>query len=424
MSGGTDPKTAGLRRDETGDRSALTNRSQQIDGLRGLAALMVLIAHAASLSGPVDQQKLLSVHTWASRGGSGVFLFFVLSGYLIAGPFIGALTAGRRRPALTGYALRRIARIVPAYWIALACMVTFAPPAVGVRWWQLPLHASLTHGWVPGEQDALYFVGWSLSAEATFYVLVPIAAYAMARCALPVDVGRLAWLVLGVFVVGWGLTAVADVALVRTDFRLSDAGWVQLAHNSPLPFLASFCPGIFVALALTPEAVARGGGWALLRRLTASRLGVPLAIGLGIASFVLFAGATWPIREVAGGIMLAVAYGLLLGVVVQRGRRPGLLRLLAPVGVISYGIYLWHWIVKTLVDKHLPALVSHGAAEADLLNVALVLALTVPLATASWLLVERPAIHWAAARARVLAQERLVAAEPRVEGPLGGEQSV
>jgi len=412
MTDGMAATTAGLRRDEAGDRSRIRSRAKEIDGLRGLAALMVLVSHAAAMSGPANPHRLFSLHTWASRGGSGVSLFFVVSGFLIAGPFLGSLVAGTRRPFISGYAIRRAARILPAYWVALAAIVILAPPVGGVRWWQVPVHAALIHGWVPGDSGALLFVAWSLSAEGAFYVLVPVAALLLARRPGAHQVSYLAAVIAGVFIAGWGLVALADLQVVNSHFHLPVSDWVQIEHNSPLPFLASFCPGMLLVLALTPQASGRGGGWTMLRWLTQAKIGLPFAIGLALASFVFFVDASWPVQDVVGGGLLSIAYGLLLGVVIERGHRMRLLRLLAPVGVISYGIYLWHWVVKTVIEHDAPSLISHGTASADLRNTVLLLAITVPLATGSWLLIERPAIHWAAAQARRLTGRDRAATKP------------
>jgi peptidoglycan/LPS O-acetylase OafA/YrhL len=73
-------------------------------------------------------------------------------------------------------------------------------------------------------------------------------------------------------------------------------------------------------------------------------------------------------------------------------------RLLAPLGTISYGIYLYHWVVlRQLVDRHVYPLDVPGWAGI-LAKIALALLLTLPLATLSWWLVERPAMRWAARR--------------------------
>ena len=90
--------------------------------------MMVLVSHAAGMAGPIDAHRPFDVRSLAGTSGSGVYLFFVLSGYLISGPFLNALARGRRLPMLAGYAVRRAARILPAYWIPLVAIVLVAPP--------------------------------------------------------------------------------------------------------------------------------------------------------------------------------------------------------------------------------------------------------------------------------------------------------
>src|SRR4051794_31497697 len=99
-------------------------RSANLDVVRAIAALMVLVAHAVVLSVGAG-----SAHLSRTAGdtvaflSNGVWLFFALSGYLIAGPFLRALAEGRRQPPVRSYAIRRAARILPAYWVALAAVL-------------------------------------------------------------------------------------------------------------------------------------------------------------------------------------------------------------------------------------------------------------------------------------------------------------
>src|SRR5436309_6084224 len=129
-------------------------RSANLDVVRAVAALMVLAAHAVALSvGPGNP----SLPRWADTAvaflSNGVWLFFALSGYLIAGPFLRALVAGRAQPPATSYTVRRAARILPAYWIALAVAVVFATGSQLTHAWQLPVHGLLLQDLFRGEQN-------------------------------------------------------------------------------------------------------------------------------------------------------------------------------------------------------------------------------------------------------------------------------
>lgn len=121
----------------------------------------------------------------------------------------------------------------------------------------------------------------------------------------------------------------------------------------------------------------------------------PGLIGAAVALFVLAALATQraPRFTVYANNIGAIASGLVLVVFLTDApwvRR--LSRLLAPLGIVSYGIYLWHWVIASLLHKHSVGLRAYSpmawAEQAVLLAV-----LTIPVATLSWLCIERPALR-------------------------------
>lgn len=150
----------------------------ELDGLRGLAILLVLFRHAALAQGfRVKYEPLLGFPVgdpmiWCLNGWSGVDLFFVLSGFLITQVFqrqaVGEPTAGHWRR----YLQRRILRIVPAYYAVLLLVAFEAVPFFDIKlhdWgWRLFYHLAFL-------QDLLgsNFVGafWSLGVEEKFYLL-------------------------------------------------------------------------------------------------------------------------------------------------------------------------------------------------------------------------------------------------------------
>ena len=97
------------------------------DPLRALAALMIVVVHAAlqitffgggesALFGSAGQDLLVAL-AW------GVSVFFVLSGYLIARPFVRAIVEGEPLPRVRNYLVNRALRILPAYWVVLTAML-------------------------------------------------------------------------------------------------------------------------------------------------------------------------------------------------------------------------------------------------------------------------------------------------------------
>src|ERR1700759_1595519 len=90
-------------------------RLHALDGLRGLAALGVVLLHVWLYTGANDPDKNLTTDLWMGELRVCVLLFFVLSGFLLAQPWVAG-----RPPKLGRYIVRRAARIAPAYWLALA----------------------------------------------------------------------------------------------------------------------------------------------------------------------------------------------------------------------------------------------------------------------------------------------------------------
>ena len=160
----------------------------------------MLAGHAYFLGGrvlPVKAQRVTDVPLITPA--SGVWLFFALSSYVIARPFIDALVTGRPLPAAGRYLRRRAGRIFPLYWVTVTIFVLIAGHP-GVIGWQFAAHCLLLNNLLPGQQATLYSVAWTLTLEVLFYLLVPLlAGLARARWRRP-SPALLARVILG----GWG----------------------------------------------------------------------------------------------------------------------------------------------------------------------------------------------------------------------------
>ncbi|HEY4825122.1 MAG TPA: acyltransferase [Solirubrobacteraceae bacterium] len=391
-------------------------RWASVDALRAIAALMVLASHAEFL-GPTQSTTL---SRQVSSLGVGVWIFFAASGYLIAGPFLRALLEGRPLPPVRRYALRRAVRILPAYWVALAAILLLANGSAIAHWWQLPVHALLLQGLVPGELKNLYLVAWSLGVEAIFYVLVPLGAGAVRRRfgAAPISVERM---IAGVLVL-W-IAAVAFSLALAVAFPMHGSrplpGAVQVLNL--VGSLANFCPGMLIFLALTVD---RKTDSRLGRRYTAiAARPLPtlvIAGGLFIVATSALPFHTNAVAAAAQGPLFGVASGLVLIAFLHGEWTRPLAKVFAPIGLASYGVYLWHFAIYTALLKHGVAIGPGSGNVAVIVRIAFIAAITVPVAMLSWLLVERPLLRRTTGWERrgnasaVVKRHRREPADPRV----------
>jgi peptidoglycan/LPS O-acetylase OafA/YrhL len=366
-------------------------RVDALDGLRGLAAFGVVVLHVWMFSyGDLHHPPKTFLDLVAGELRLGVQLFFVLSGYLVFRPFAAAALDGRRAPRLARYALRRAARILPAYWVALAgCFLLLRhlghPMQVGVG--ELPTFLLFAQNQFDTTIKHLDPPMWTLAIEVSFYVLAPFAGALALR--LGARRGRQA--LMCIILVTAGLLFVALSAERR---------WPETLSTSLPAHLVEFGAGMTVAV--------------LLHRRTLSRRTVAVCAVVGAALVVvnstwhaLTVGEQW-LRSDVGDAPGIAGLALLIAVVVAR---PARVRALSAgparwLGTISYGMYLVHFpvIVGVRMTGHWPQ-----TLEAQL---GLVTAITVPLSVALWFGVERPAIRWARRRTTGDRQRSRIATTP------------
>jgi peptidoglycan/LPS O-acetylase OafA/YrhL len=363
-----------------------------VDVLRAGAALAVVAGHAYVLSGravPVKAQYWYDVPIITTA--TGVWLFFGISGYVITRPFVDRLLQDRPLPASGPYLLRRALRIFPLYWLALTAVIVITG-APGTAAWQFPVHYLLLNNLVSGREEALFSVAWTLTLEVIFYLVVPLLAVAVSRWRPRLSAERLALLVIGSWLASIAFTAVADL-------HGDDKVGLWLRGSFPAMW-QMFCPGILLAIAPHVRADAgrrwlvelprRPAGIALMAALLipAAVLAAAAPLGGGVVVYQLLVDATRPLFALGFGIAIAAA-------IASRpwggSGRTG--RWLLALGLVSYGIYLLHAVLLTLFLDHrgaVPARTTSTAAYA--LHIALLAAVTVPLAIISWRWLEQPLI--------------------------------
>jgi peptidoglycan/LPS O-acetylase OafA/YrhL len=352
----------------------------------------VLAIHAYALGGrnpPIRAQHLYDVPLITLA--TGVWLFFAISGFVIGRPFIERLLDGRPLPRPGAYALRRAARIFPLYWLALTALIIIDGSA-GTHSWQFPLHYLLLNNLVPGRQEALFPAAWTLTLEALFYAVLPLLAWAIhTRHRAPTALWLARALLLS-WVLSIAFTVFAD---------LQGDGQIGLWLRGSLPAMwQMFCPGLLLALAphlppgrwrrATVELPGRWPVWlcAVVILIPAAVLGAAAPLRFGVVVYQLLVDASRP--------LFAIGYGLVVAAAIVR--RPWGGRVWLRLGVASYGVYLLHPVIAALLVSAGLVPIVHNTLVAFVVNTAVLAALTIPLALASWRWLERPAIELASSR--------------------------
>ncbi len=145
----------------------------ELDGVRGIAILLVLIFHFGTL--PTDRvaEKVIRMALGMSLGWSGVDLFLVLSGFLITGILLEARESPRYFPS---FYMRRVVRIFPLYFAALlvACATGYLAPRESLWYWSYLSNWRTAFG--PHSPALTHF--WSLAVEEQFYMVWPVLVLA------------------------------------------------------------------------------------------------------------------------------------------------------------------------------------------------------------------------------------------------------
>uniref|UniRef100_A0A6J5ZDW8 Unannotated protein n=1 Tax=freshwater metagenome TaxID=449393 RepID=A0A6J5ZDW8_9ZZZZ len=349
-------------------------RNAALDGLRAVAALSVFGFHAwlYTLS---DVRMLAAPATLGNEIFAelrvGLVLFFVLSGFLLYRPWVRSALEGSAAPSTVTYTVRRIGRIIPAYWLAIIGSALLLYPLAGSPGVRLPpvellpLFFIFAQNFSPQTLLKLDPPMWTLAVEAAFYVVLPAVGWLALR-------GRGSR--------HWQLAVPALLLVLGIAFNYVLA---QQAVGSPrwsksLPaMLPYFAVGMLAAVAVNRRSVS---SWAS-RLLIALGL---LLVAADIAAHVEDIEALPIIRDLPG----AVGFALIVGVSALRPPRLLELRPLVWVGTISYGLYLWH--VPVLLVLRANGLVPLNPWGATLIA----LPISLLLGWLSLRFVETPAMAW------------------------------
>jgi peptidoglycan/LPS O-acetylase OafA/YrhL len=331
-----------------------------LDGVRALAVFSVVATHVGFQTGRAVNGF------WApllARLDFGVTLFFLLSGFLLYRPFVTAALDLRPTPNTRRFLTRRVARILPAYWLLLGVTMWARPwsHAVGLGEQKTTLtdwfeYATLTHIYFGDNPHQSLTQIWSLVVEMAFYLALPlIAAVSLRGKRLHRIMRRQTTALVVLLIAGplYGLI-VHQIPALRDRLALQ---WLPA-------YLDWFALGMLLACL---PAAASLGAWARLRKIVDDLAEAPgtcwiIAAGLFALAMTPVAGpynlsdattSQWVAKHVLYG---ACAFMLLLPLVVPGDPRHPLRAVLSNrrvrwLGEISYGVFLYHLtIMFTLVD--------------------------------------------------------------------------
>jgi peptidoglycan/LPS O-acetylase OafA/YrhL len=340
-----------------------------LDGLRGLAALYVVVYHVSLRAFP--GYPGVGAPPWVGLFAYGRFavdVFIVLSGFSLA---LAPARHGWRLDRIRDYARQRARRILPAYWAALAFSLAVAwlivpqprsgvPDAASVL-----VNGTLVQNIVGAPSPNTAF--WSIAVEAQLYLLLPLLLLAIRRRGAAAMVAAVTLVVAAVGIVG--------PHVPRLDTFVTESA----------PELAAlFALGVAAAGIVTAGAARRSWPWPWLA----------LAAAAPVLATIAWQGTAWTYAHLYWvDLALAPAIACLL-VALATGRPAPLLRLLdaRPVrglGGSSYSLYLTHAPIIAIVSGLIVVPWLDRGTAAFLVSLAIVVPLTIAFAKAFAAVFER-----------------------------------
>ena len=353
------------------------NFRPDIEGLRGIAVMLVVIYHAG----------LLSNAPWQLTGGFiGVDLFFVVSGFLITGLLIRERERNGRISFSRFYA-RRVRRILPAaaYVLVVTLPVAYLlvnlmqraavmqdGAAAALSFANFRFIGTTDYFNIDPSKYSPYLHFWSLGVEEQFYFIWPallfVAAWKRPRIGAALALGAI---VVGSFLASAAITkdnqAWAFYMLPTRAWQLASGGLLAIGAGSlvRLPQVAKTAIGRVLAVA----------GW--------------VALAVLLLDAVVLDSTKTPYPGTAA--LVPTAAGVLLLASGMQKYGPGLVLRLMPIrflGKISYSLYLWHWPLLILGGLYFGQEI--GGFSLTVQQAVVLAAIAIPVATLSWLLIEEP----------------------------------
>ena len=412
----------------------LTSRIAGADGMRALAALGVIFSHLYQrLNMDAQEPWYQGLQAFFMHGAYGVSTFFVLSGMLLSYPFWVSFITGTKRPSLRHYAKRRAARIVPAYYASLA--VSFVVGLALFPGTQEPLRRLIAAAlFYSGFHYVTFFPTesngplWSISLEVFSYVLLPLA---LALLWIPVvrrvrGVALRTWLAGGYWLAVIGVTMLINSQILQRvvlsdlqkgwDFGQVGGAKFWVPGYNPLGFFGHFAIGVLAAWVIVawrvrvagPQVTAKAVSQGMEQpQVTAQRWWWDVVAWAGaLGTLTLLALSLDPAepQHDSGFQMQPYGYPVFAGLVAltlvglansRRLARAFDNRFLRYTATVSFGLYVWHYLVIQWIEYMSGGRFVYGAITnwvEHLWFSGAVLVMAYAIATLSWRFIEKPVL--------------------------------
>lgn len=374
------------------------------DGLRALACLLVVWHHTAQKLNPEGLSPLVgALHFLGMRGEVGVSLFFVLSGCLLSVPFWTSFVESKPFPSIKRYALNRAARIAPAFWLNLLICNILAVVLFNLEFnWQKFTSAFL---FVNSYHFSTFFPTeingplWSIGLEVSCYLLLPIVLYVIFKTAKSTSLA-LAGLVSAIL----ALQALNPLVIQFFMTDNNQKGWqfgIDGGAKQWIPywnistFFTQFLIGSLAALVivhLRSKKTKPTRQFDLIFVTAAAAAIVLVVTRLNPGSPDIFTQQPYVSPFLALFMAVLLVSGSHSKFVAQVLDN----RLFSWLAKLSFGIYLWHVVViEVITRKFIEDYVYFGLTDVWqwVLISAMVLGISIAIATASWRLLESPILQ-------------------------------
>ncbi len=395
----------GLRRKESSNsmvssvRPSSDARLDVLDGLRGIAIVLVLWYHVWQLSWLSTNVTLfgrqLDVQFIPETGFLGVELFFFISGFCLFYPYARHVFEDKRLQTAGEFAYRRFIKIVPSYAIVLLILVPFAAPEFGSAAntaWQVLTHALFIHTWFYDTMNSINGVLWSLGIEVQFYAIFLVLAFAFRK-----------WPI-------WTFLGMSATALIYRHFLAACCISDYTKMNQLPAYIDLFAAGMMAAylfvflkhrvprverfgLAFTALALLAGAGLYLMQHSLYDARVPALGFEIWKADNRTYLGLAFLAFTVASCLSSAWWRALLAN------------KILVFFSIISYNLYLWHAVIARVLFQHsIPAPATadpHNDPYWSWVYTLVAIPASIIVAIALTYVIERPLLRKGFARSRI-----------------------